>query len=125
MDTILYYICIPFGVLMKWCWQLVSDYGVAIILFTLVTKLVLIPVSVWIHKNSILMVKIQPDINFIKAKYFGDADMIADEQAKLFKKHKLELVINSQVEKISSSFLTEYTEKAVKYEKRYDSLFKA
>lgn len=88
MDTILYYVCIPFGTLMKWCWQLVGNYGAAILLFTLATKLLLLPLSVWVHKNSILMVKIQPEINFIKAKYFGDADMIADEQAKLFKKHK-------------------------------------
>jgi len=88
MDQILYYICIPLGVLMKWCWQLVGNYGLAIILFTLVTKLVLLPVSVWIHNNSILMVKIQPEINMLKVKYFGDSDTIADEQAKLFKRAK-------------------------------------
>ena len=40
MDQLLYYICIPLGILMKWCWQLVGNYGVAIILFTLVTKIV-------------------------------------------------------------------------------------
>ena len=88
MDNLLYYICIPFGMLMRWCWQLLGNYGLAIILFTLATKIILLPLSVWIHKNSILMVKIQPEINFIKAKYYGDGDMIADEQAKLFKKHK-------------------------------------
>ena len=88
MDTLIYYICIPFGTLMKWCWQLVGNYGLAIILFTLATKLILLPISVWIHKNSILMVKIQPQINFIKVKFYGDGDMIADEQSKLFKKEK-------------------------------------
>ena len=46
MDAIMYYICIPLGYLMKWCWQLVENYGVAIILFTLATKLVLLPLSV-------------------------------------------------------------------------------
>lgn len=88
MDTLIYYICIPLGALMKWCWQLVGEYGLAIILFTLATKIILLPLSVWIHKNSILMVKLQPQINFIKAKYYGDSDTIADEQAKLFKKEK-------------------------------------
>lgn len=88
MDTILNFVCIPFGILMKWCWQLVGNYGAAILLFTLATKLILLPLSVWVHKNSILMVKIQPEMNFIKARFFGDADMIADEQSKLFKKHK-------------------------------------
>ena len=59
MDTILNFVCIPFGTLMKWCWQLVGNYGAAILLFTLATKLILLPLSVWVHKNSILMVKIQ------------------------------------------------------------------
>ena len=88
MDKILYYICIPLGYLMKWCWMLVGNYGWAIILFTLATKIVLLPLSVWIHKNSIQMIKIQPEINFLKANHYGDMDTIAEEQAKLYKKHK-------------------------------------
>lgn len=88
MDTIVYYICIPLGFLMKLCWKIVSNYGVAIILFTLLTKVVLLPISIWIQKNSILMVKIQPEVNFIKANLHGNLDAIAEEQSKLFKKEK-------------------------------------
>ncbi len=84
---IMYYICLPLGYLMKWCWMLVENYGWAIILFTLATKVVLLPLSVWIHKNTIQMVKIQPDLNFLKANHYGDPDTIADEQGKLYKKH--------------------------------------
>ena len=85
MNTVIYYLCLPLGYLMKGCWMLVVNYGVAIILFTLATKLVLMPLSVWIHKNSIQMVKIQPQINFLKAEYNGNMDVIAEKQAKLFK----------------------------------------
>lgn len=88
MDTIIHYICIPLGYLMKWCYQLIGNYGMAIILFTLATKIVLMPISIWIQKNSILMVKIQPEINFIKANLKGNIDAIADEQTKLFKREK-------------------------------------
>ena len=88
MDTIIYYICIPLGYLMKWSYMLVKNYGLAIILFTLATKVILLPISVWIQKNSILMVKIQPQVNFIKANLNGNIDAIADEQSKLFKKEK-------------------------------------
>ncbi len=88
MDTILYYICVPLGYLMKWCWQLVGNYGLAIILFTLATKVVLLPISIWIQKNSILMVKIQPEINYLKANLNGNIDAIAEEQSKLFKREK-------------------------------------
>lgn len=86
MDTVMYYICYPFGYVMKWCWELLGNYGLAIILFTLCTKIILLPVLVWVHKNSIKMVTIQPDINFIKAKYYGDRDRIAEEETKLYKK---------------------------------------
>lgn len=88
MDQILYYICIPLGVLMKWCWQLVGNYGIAILLFTLATKIVLLPITVWIHKNSILMVKIQPEMNMLKVKYHNDPQTLSAEQAKLFKRAK-------------------------------------
>lgn len=88
MDTIIHYICIPFGALMKLCWQIVVSYGWAIILFTLMTKVILLPLSTWVHKNSINMVKIQPAVNFIKVNHYGDMDAIADEQAKLFKREK-------------------------------------
>ncbi len=88
MDTIIYYICVPLGYLMKWCYEFLGNYALAIVAFTLLTKLLLGPLSVWLHFNSIKMVKIQPDINFIKARFYGDPDRIADEQATLYKKAK-------------------------------------
>lgn len=86
MNTVLQYICVPLGYLMKWCWQLIPNYGLAIILFTLATKVILLPLSIWIQKNSIAMVKIQPAVNFLKVNHYGDGDTIAEEQTKLFKK---------------------------------------
>lgn len=75
-------------VVMNGCYTFCHDYGIAIILFTLVSKVVLLPVSVWVQKNSIKMVKMQPEINFLTVKYFGDKDTIAEEQAKIFKREK-------------------------------------
>ena len=86
MDTLMYYICYPLGYVMKWYWELLGNYGLAIILFTLCTKIILLPVSIWVHKNSIKMVMIQPDINFIKAKYYGDRERIAEKETAMQKK---------------------------------------
>lgn len=83
--TILYNV---FEKIMNGCYFLCRNYGLAIILFTFISKIVLLPVSVWVHKNSIKMVKMQPDINFLKAQYFGDKDSIAEEQSKLYKREK-------------------------------------
>ena len=76
------------GVIMKFLYGICHDYGVAIILFTVISKIILLPISVWVHKNSIKMVKMQPEINRIKIKYYGDKDKIADEQSELYKKNK-------------------------------------
>ncbi len=77
-----------FGTVMKWCYSLTDNYGAAIILFTIFSKFVLLPLSVWVQKNSIKMVKMQPEINRIKIDHYGDQDTIADEQQKLFKREK-------------------------------------
>lgn len=88
MDSVINWIALPLGYVMKWCYWLIKNYGLAIILFTLFTKVLILPLSVWVQKNSIKMVRMQPEINRIKAKFFGDKDTIADEESKLYKKHK-------------------------------------
>ena len=79
------YLYLFLGQVMDWCYGLCHNYGLAIILFTFLSKIVLLPVSLWTYMNSITMIKIQPDINFIKVKYYGQKDIIAEEQAKVFK----------------------------------------
>lgn len=88
------YICYPFGYLMKWCFDLLHNYGWAIILFTLATKVVMLPLSVWVHRNSIKMVRLQPEINFLKVRFFGDRERIAEEENKLHKREKYNPLIS-------------------------------
>lgn len=82
------YLYFLLGRVMDWCYELCRNYGLAIILFTFLSKIVLLPVSLWTYMNSITMIKIQPDINLLKIKYYGQKDTIAEEQAKLFKEKK-------------------------------------
>lgn len=70
------------------CYKLCHNYFVAIFLFTLLTKVILIPLSVMVQKNSIKTVRMQPQMNHIKAKYMGNSEVISEEQYKLFKKEK-------------------------------------
>lgn len=74
------------GRIMYFCYELTHNYGLTIILFTQVTKIILLPVSVVVQKNSIKMVKMYPQLNHIKAKYYGNKDMISEEQYELYKK---------------------------------------
>ena len=79
-------ICAPLGWLMRLAYSLTGNYGLALILFTLMTKVVLLPVSLWVHANGIKMVRLEPAVNRLKVRYFGDPDKVADEQAALYKK---------------------------------------
>lgn len=74
--------------IMNLCYSVCRNYGLAIILFTFISKIVLMPLSVWVQKNSIKMVKMQPEINHITARYFGDKDRIAEETNALYKREK-------------------------------------
>lgn len=77
---------IPLGYLMYFCYNIVKNYGVAIVLFTLLTKVILWPLSVWVQKNSVKIVRITPEMNRIKAKFFGDKDAIAEKTSELYKR---------------------------------------
>ncbi len=76
------------GTVMGWCYGIVRNYGLAIILFTFFSKIVLLPVTVWVQKNSIKMVRMMPMLNQIKIDHFGDKDTIAEETQKLYKENK-------------------------------------
>jgi len=85
MQQISEWIAALLGAVMDWCYGFLKNYGWAILLFTFISKIILLPISVWVQKNSIKMVEIQPAVNRIKAKYYGDADTIAEKQAEMYK----------------------------------------
>ena len=77
-----------FGIIMYGCFKLVRDYGFSIVVFTLLSKVIMLPISIMVQKNSIKMVKMYPEMKRIKAKFYGDADMISEQQYQLYKREK-------------------------------------
>lgn len=74
--------------IIDWCYRLCHNYWIAIFMFTFLTKVILLPLSIWVQKNSIKTVRMQPEMNHIKATYMGNQDAISEEQYKLFKREK-------------------------------------
>ena len=62
----------PFGYLLDFLYELTQNYGVALILFTVLVQLVLLPVTAKSKKSMMKMTRIQPRINAIKEKYAND-----------------------------------------------------
>ena len=73
------------GKIINWCYSLVGNYGLANVMFTLLTKILLFPVSLWTNRNGLKMVAVMPAINRLKVKYYGDSETIAEETQKLYK----------------------------------------
>jgi len=87
MDTITHAISLPLTALLGLCCSLSGGYVSAIILFTLLTKVILFPVSLWTQRNSLKMVALTPELNRLKLKFYGDKDTIAEETQKLYWSH--------------------------------------
>ncbi len=78
----------PLGILMSFSYRLTHNYGLAILLFTILTRVVLLPISIWLHRYSIRLVRMTPALLQAQISFFGDNDRIAEEQSKLYKEYK-------------------------------------
>ena len=67
------------------CYALTGNWWLAILLFTLITKVILLPMSLWVQWNSLKMVQIMPEVNRLKVKYFGDRETIGERQNQMNK----------------------------------------
>lgn len=65
------------------------DIGIAIILTTLLVKLVLLPLNLSSQRSTYLMKEVQIEIDEIKAKNKGDNKKLAEETMALYKKKKI------------------------------------
>ena len=91
MNQIINYVSDFFGIIMRWCYVFVNNYGLSIIVFTIFTKFVLFPISLITQKNSIKMAQMRPELDALKVKYVDDKDRYADAQLELYKKSSSKL----------------------------------
>lgn len=79
-------ISIPFGYLLGWLYQLTSSYGLALILFAILVKLVLMPASAKGKKSTMKMSRLTPQMNLIREKYANDQQKMNTAIQELYKK---------------------------------------
>lgn len=88
MNAVIEFLIGILGYVMLFCFWLVKNYGLSIVLFTLLTKAILFPLSILTQKNSIKMVQLQPELDALKIKYIDDKDKFTDGQLALYKKFR-------------------------------------
>ena len=84
MSTIGYYICIPFAALMRLFYNLTGSYGVAIILFTLVIKLILLPFQMKSKKSMVRMNRMSGKLEEIRKKYANNQAKMNEEMQRFY-----------------------------------------
>ncbi len=67
-STLGYYICIPFAWILRLFYNLTNSYGLALIFFTLIVKLVLLPFQLKSKKSMIRMNQFQPKMREIQGR---------------------------------------------------------
>ena len=78
-----YYICVPFAFLTRLFYSWTGSYGVALILFTLVVKLVLLPFQLKSKKSMLRMNRMQGKLNDIKPRYANNQQKQQEAMAEL------------------------------------------
>lgn len=78
-----------FGSLLKLIYNVIGDYAISIIVFTVVVKLLLLPLTLTQTKSMKSMQLIQPKMDEIKKKYQNDPDKQNQKIMELYKEHKV------------------------------------
>lgn len=81
------YIYRAFGFILKAIYDLCQNYGISIILLTLVIKLIVLPLTLKQQKSMTKMQRIQPKLKELQEKYKYDKEKASQETMKLYKEY--------------------------------------
>lgn len=74
-----------FGYVLNFIYNLVNNYGVAIILFTILVKIILLPISIKQQRTMKKSAKLQEQVKAIQFKYKNDPEKMNQEMMSLYK----------------------------------------
>lgn len=78
-----------FGYLLNFIYNFIENYGIAIILFSIIIKILMIPISIQQQKTLKKSAKIQQKMKIIQAKYKNNPQKLNEETMELYKKENM------------------------------------
>lgn len=78
-----------FGYILKWIYLLVKNYGLAIIIFSVLVKIVMLPISIRQQKTMKKNEKIQKELKILQIKHKGNPERLNQETMELYKREKV------------------------------------
>ena len=76
---------VPFGYLLEFLYNVTNNYGIALILFALVVKLILLPMGMKSKKSTMKMSRVSPYLKELEKKYGNDQQKYQQEVMKFYK----------------------------------------
>lgn len=85
------FIAKPFGWVLAQLYSLIGSYGIALIIFTVFAKLILLPFQIKSKKSTMAMQRIQPRLKELEKKYKNNQEAYAKAVQKLYKDENVSL----------------------------------
>ncbi len=86
-----YCITMPLGYIIEFIYNLIPNYGAAIIIFTFVIKMILMPLQVRSQRSMKKTQKVQPILAELQKKYANDQQKLQAETMKLYKENDISM----------------------------------
>ena len=82
------YVKLPFSYLLRWLYDFTGNYGIALILFAVIVKLILVPASAMSKKSMMKMSRLTPQVKALEAKFGDDKQGYQQAVNQLYKEEK-------------------------------------
>lgn len=79
----------PFLMALKWIYGHVGNFGIAILILTIIVKILFFPLANKSYKSMSQMKKLSPEIQRVRERYAQDKAMLNQELMKLYKKERI------------------------------------
>lgn len=79
----------PLGALLKLIYDWTNNYGLSVVLFTIVVKLITVPLTIKQTRSMKEMQSIQPEIKKLQEKYKDDKEQLNVKTLELYKEHNI------------------------------------
>jgi YidC/Oxa1 family membrane protein insertase len=83
------WIVVPTLAIMRWFYRFIPNYGIAIILLTVIPKVLFFPLTIKSMTSMRAMQALQPQINALRSKYRSDPQRLQRETMELYRAHKV------------------------------------
>lgn len=84
MSNFFSFLYIPFGWLLHWIFEFLGSYGWSLIVFTVLVRLLMFPLSISQQNGSAKQARLQPKIAKIRQRYAGNQVKMNEEMQKLY-----------------------------------------